>query len=229
MLRPKHKISRREMKEDALVTTYAQVTSFYERHRRTIQYGVLAAAGLIILAVVLANNRSSGNEKAMTALGKVYPLYDAGQFQQAVDGVPERNIQGLASIVDNYGSTPSGELARFYLAGCYFQLGRYDEALEHFEDCSPEGDFLEASRLAGMGACREARGEHAEAASLFEKASGLDRKAAAAPENLFHAARNLGLAGEKERAIELYTRLKKEYPASVYAREVDRAIAGLSV
>jgi hypothetical protein len=44
-----------------------------------------------------------------------------------------------------------------------------------------------------------------------------------------NAARNYGKAGEKEKAIELYTKLKNNYPTSTFARDADRFIAGLSV
>jgi len=41
---PKKKISKRELKEDALITTYVKVTSLYEENKRTISIAVAVLA-----------------------------------------------------------------------------------------------------------------------------------------------------------------------------------------
>ncbi len=229
MLRPKKKISKRELKQDTLVTTYVTVTTFYDTYKKQISIGVTALVVLIIASVVFLKNRTENNDRAMTQLGEVFQYYDNGQYQVAIDGVPERNVAGLKSIVENYGGTTSGHLARFYLANAYFQLGNYDEALKNYEDFSSSDELLAVSRLSGIGECYEAKGMHKEAAESFEQAATKYPKDAATAENLNNAARNFGQAGDKEKAIELYKRLKKNFPVSSYAREADRFIAELSV
>jgi tetratricopeptide (TPR) repeat protein len=229
MLQPKKKISKKELKEDALITKYVQLTSFYEEHRRNISIAITIAVVLIIASVVYINNRNASNDHALADLGKVYQYYDNGQYQLAIDGVPERNIPGLTSIVANYGSTPSGNLAKFYLADAYYKLGKYDDALENFKDFSPPGQLLSVSTLSGIADCYEAKGMYAEAAEYFEDAATKYTDDASAPENLNNAARDYGLAGKKDKAIELYKRLKTHFPTSSFAREADRYIAQLSV
>lgn len=229
MLNPKKKISKKELKEDALISTYAKTMTFYEQNKRYISIGLTSLVAVIILIVVLVNNRNANNEKAAAELGKVLQLFDGNQYQQAVDGVPERNIAGLKSIVDNYGGTSAGQSARFYLANSYYNLGRYDEALAQFEDYSPTDDVLDVSRLAGVASCYEAKGNPSEAASNFEKAATKYADDVTAAENLSHAARNYVQAGKKEHALELYKKIKKDYPKSAAARDVDKFIAQLSV
>jgi tetratricopeptide (TPR) repeat protein len=229
MLQAKRKITKRELKQDALITTYMKATAFYEQHKKNISIGLTAAVVLIIAVVVYVNNRNANNEKATTDLGKVYQYYDNGQYQLAIDGVPEKNIAGLKSIAENYGGTPSGEMARFYLASAYFQLGKHDDALREFEDLSPKGELLTISRLAGIAGCYEAKKEWKDAAEYFEKAATKDAKDISAAENLSYAARNYALAGDKEKALSLYKKLKKNYPTTTFARDADRYIAQLSV
>jgi tetratricopeptide (TPR) repeat protein len=229
MLRPKKKISRRDLKEDALVSTYVKLTSFYETNKRAISIGMTALVVAVFAVVIFLKNRSDNNEKAITALGAIFETYDAGQFQKSVDGIPEKNIQGLKSIVDNYGGSPTGDLARFYLANAYAQLGRYDEALKEFEDYSPPGELLSVSRLSGIGSCYEAKSMFKEAAASFEKAATQYPKDVSAAENLNNAARDYGQAGDREKAIDLYKRIKKNYPTTAFARDADRYIAQLSV
>jgi len=229
MLQPKKKITKRQLKEDALITSYAKARAFYDAHKRTISMSITAVAVVTIALVVYVKNRQENSESALARLGAIATYYDNGQYQLAVSGIPERNLPGLAAIVEEFGGSPGGEIARFYLADAYYQLGQYDQALSHFENFSAPNPTLEASRLSGIAACHEALGHYGDAAEHFERASAVDSDGALAAENLNHAARNYALAGDREKAIQLYQRVKKDYPASSFGRDAERFIAELSV
>jgi tetratricopeptide (TPR) repeat protein len=228
MLTPKKKITKKELKEDALVTSYVKATTYYEEHKRAISIGVTAFAVVVIALIIYGKNRAENNVSASTDLGSIYQFYDNGQYQIAIDGVPERNIKGLKSIVDDYGSSDAGDIARFYLANAYYQLGKYDEALDQFKRFSPSDETLEISRRSGIACVYEAKGMPREAAENFEKAADVNSKDVNAAENLSNAARNYAGAGEKEKALDLLKKLKKTYPATVFGRDADRGIAALS-
>lgn len=228
MLGPQKKITKKELKHDPVVSTYEKALTFYYENKKYVSYSTTALIVLIIATVVYANNRRASNEKAALELGKVFQLYDSGQYRQAIDGVPEAGTMGLKSIVDNYGG-PSADLARFYLADACYHLGEYDEALKHFQEFSGGNDILQASALAGAAACYEAKGDHASAAEYYEKAFDKSRDSPVAPEFLHHAAHNYGASGNKDRAVMLYKRIKKDFPNSTYARDVDRYIVQFSM
>jgi TolA-binding protein len=228
MLKPKKKISKKEIKEDRLVTSYFEATTWYEANKKIVN-GVLA--GVVVMALLIVayvNNVSSNNLKATTELGKVLPYYDQGKFDLAIGGNLQDNIRGLQTIVDDYGSTKAGELATFYLANSYFAQGDYDKALKYYMDVDVKDDLISASSLAGAGACYEAKHEYAKAASSFEKAAFKSSKDVNAPENMVHAAQNYILAGDKGKAVELLKKVKKEYPTSAVTRDIDRWIAEAS-
>ena len=229
MVQAKRKISKREMKQDALITSYMKATTLYEENKKNIGIGITIVAVLIIGAIVYVNNRNADSEKATTDLGKIYQYFDNGQYQLAVDGIPQQNIAGLKTIVEEYGGTRSGEMARFYLANAYLHLGKTDEALKELEDFSPKGEILAVSRLAGIAACYEAKGQWRDAGEYFEKASTKYAKDPSAAENLNNAAHAYSLAGDKEKALALYKKLKANYPTTTFARDADRFIAQLSV
>jgi len=233
MLTPKKRLSKREMKQDPLLTTLGQLETFYEVNKKYISYGL---TGLLIVAVAVfmfINNRRANNEKATAEFGKVFKLFDAAvsdpkQYALAINGQPERGIMGLKAIAENYGGTESGELARFYLANAYFNLGQYDEAFKQYDKFSGGDKALRASALAGVGACYETKKEYGKAGSNFENAASLTSNPGNAPEYLNEAAKCYGMAGEKEKAIALLKRIKKEYPTSTFAREADRYITQFS-
>jgi tetratricopeptide (TPR) repeat protein len=228
MLKPKKKISKKEIKEDKLVTTYFEATTWYETNKKIVN-GVLA--GVVILAIVIVaymNNVTSNNVKANTELGKVLPYYDQGKFDLAINGNLQENIRGLQSIADDYGSTKSGELAKFYLANAYFAQNDHDKALKYFLDVSISDELIAASALSGAASCYEAKGDFEKAASMFEKAAFKSAKDVNAAENMFNAARNYLTIGKKEKAAELFKKVKKDFPTSLVARDIDRWIAQAS-
>jgi len=225
MLKPKKGLSKREMKEDKLVTSYFKTRTWIEANRRLVSY--IVAVPVILLAVFwfVENNRRQSNERATTDLAKVFSLYDQGQYQLAIDGIPQENIRGLQSIVDDYGSTHSGEMAKLYLADSYFNLHQYAKALKYFQGVDLGDKLLSSSALAGEAACYEAQGNHEDAANLYEQAASKYMTALEAPNDLFKAASNFSLAGNKNKAADMLHRIKKEFPTSTYARDIDRYLA----
>ena len=229
MLRAKKKISQRVIKQDALVTTYFKAQVWYDENKKRVS----TAAGIVaVLAVALwfySNNMRANDDRATSELAKVFTFYDNGQYQIAINGIPEKNVTGLQSIVDNYGSTKAGNIAKFYLANAYYNSQNYDKALQYFSDFSGGGNALvENSAIAGIGACYEAKGDFKKAAENYEKAALKNSEDPNAADNLVNAARNFGKSGDKNRAVELLKKVKKDYPTSTAARDVDRYLAEVS-
>ena len=229
MLKPKRKIVKKELKQDALISTYAQVVDYYDKHKRNIGIGITVVVVGVLGITAYLNNQETNNGKASAELGKVISFFDSGNYRLAVDGAPEMNVPGLRSIVDNFGGTTAGNHARFYLASALYNLGEYAKALDEFSSYDGQGDMLRIARLSGMAACYEAMNDYARAAEHYESAALLVGTDASVPENLNHAARNFALSGDKEKALELYERLKKDHSTSAFGREADRYIAQLSV
>lgn len=229
MLQPKKKISKRELKEDTLVSSYAKVTKYYGTHKRTISIAITAVVAVVLITAVYLKNRADASEQALARLSQITSFYDNGQYQLAIDGVPARNIAGLKAIAEDGGSSPGGELARFYLANAYLNLGNYDEALNEFKSFSPSGDDIAIARYAGIAACYEAKREYSDAGSFFEKAASVSSTDTRVPEFLASAARAYANAREKEKALDLYRRLKKNHATTPYGRDADRYITQLSM
>jgi len=228
MLNPRKKVTKKDLKEDKLVTTYFKASEYIEENKKRLSWLVGGLVVVSIGAVIYFNNRAANEEKAATALGQIIRYYDQGEYQTAIDGKPEKNVVGLKDVVENYGGTSSGDLARFYLANAYYYTGKIDEALNEFENFSGRYPPLRSSALAGIASCYEAKGDHQKAAEYFEKAASKSADAQLTPEYLHHAARDYGLSGKKDRAVELLKRLKKDFPTSTYARDADRLLAQFS-
>ena len=229
MLKPRKRITKKELKQDQLITTYVKATEFFRNNRKLVSGTITGLVIGVIVVIAYLNNRNSDNLKAATELSQVLNLFNGGAYQMAINGDPTRNITGLKSIVDNYGSSETGEQAKIYLADCYYYIGSYDEALKYFKDYDGSDRLLEASADAGIAEVYEIRGDHQKSAEYYDRAASRDSKSFLTPQYLIGAARNYIKIGKKDRATDLLTRVKKNFPDSPYATNLDYYIAEAKV
>jgi tetratricopeptide (TPR) repeat protein len=226
MLKSRKKITKKELKQDKLVTWYFKVSDQAQKYQKQITTGVISLIVVVLLVFFLFIKPNQENEElASTALGNISTFYDYKQFQMAMEGIPERNIIGLKSIVSEYGSTKAGEISKIYLGNCYFVMGDYDNALQNYDDFSGSEKIFKVAALVGKAAVYEAKGQYAEAGSEFEKAAAKAKDDIQSPEIYLNAARNYGLAGNKKKAVELIEKIKLNYPTSTASKESDRYLA----
>ena len=225
MAQKKKKITKKEIQEDQLVTTFYKVEEFIEQHKQNIIIGV-AAVAIIALAIVWYNNKKvEDNLQATAELAKVVPLFESGSFQEAIDGQPGTNLNGLKSIVENYGSTEQGEFAKIYLADSYYYLGDYANARKYYEDYSGNSKLHKAAAYAGIAACYEQEGDYEKAAGYYNKAANVSKYNPLTPDYLLNAGINYIRINKKDMAETVLNRIKKEFKTSPIAREVDKYLA----
>jgi len=225
MLTKRKKLSRKEIKEDGLITFYYKAVGLYETHKKNFLIGGVAV--IVVAAALFFYNqqKNSNNDKANVELARVIPLFDSGMYLEAIQGNPNAKVLGLKKIVAEYGNSDNGEIAKIYLAHSYAYLGKVDEALANYEDYSGSNDLFKASALAGAAACYESKNEFEKAAELFRKASTVSEENALNPQYLLSAGINLLKQKKTTEAKEIFERIKKDFAATPSGREVDRYLA----
>ncbi|NWF50059.1 MAG: hypothetical protein HXY49_05915 [Ignavibacteriaceae bacterium] len=222
MLRKKKKLSKKEIKEDKLITTYYKALGFFEENKKRIMtFGGIIVA---VIAIVWFISYQAGqkNEKAGLELSRVMTLYDNGSYLEAIEGRQGTNVLGLKKIVDEYGSTENGETAKIYLANAYSILGRLDDAYKYYEDYDGSIEIYQSAALAGQADYFSVKNNFLEAAELFLKASKISASNVFNSDYLLKSAINFIKAGEKEKAKDILNSIKADYPNSQAAREIDR-------
>jgi len=220
MLKPKKKLTRREIKEDKLVTYYFKSVDYVRENSKVIG-GVVAALVFVALGSFwMARHRAEKEAKAAVALAKAQPAYDSRNYQSA--------IPSLSEIVEKYDGSRSARMAAFYLANAYFDQGDYDKAMQYFESSGkgarrdPE---LSASSLAGVAACLEEKRQYLEAASTYEKVAEKYSNSFLAPQYLLDAGRCYVLAGKPRDARRVYQQVIDKYPKSGLVSDAELALA----
>ncbi len=228
MLKAQKKITKKEIKEDQLVTAYFKAKMWLEENRKYLSYIIGIPLLLIVALVVWNQKKKDWNETATYMVARIMPAYEQGKYEDAINGIPQDGIQGLLTIVQEYGSTPAGQIAKLYLANSYKELGQFDKALEQYNDINIDDPLLYATALAGKGICLEHLSRYEEAAKAFEKAASKGVEEIQTAENLQRAAWNYYTIGNKSKAFDLLTKIKKEYPNSTAAKDIEKLLALVS-
>ena len=220
---PKTISKRKELRQDKAVTIFVKAQEFiYEN--RTLAYGIAGVIVLILLGIAgYAFLQSQRADEAQNLLGSIVTVYEEGQYEQALDGT--LNITGLLDIAADYGSSEAGNLAHFYAADALFRLGRYDEALPHFEAVDKGNNIVGASALAGEAAVHEMQGNYGRAGALYEQAATQYDDGLTSPGYLYSAGRAYEKAEQYEDARDAYARIRDQYPDSNQAQNIDFYLA----
>lgn len=186
--------------------------------------GVIAIVGVFFL---YQQQNKSDESVAYSLLSQVEAHVDNGNWQHAVDG--DSTLTGLRQIIQEYGSTPSGNHAKILIGDSFLALQEADSALTYYRTYTGKNPDLAASAKAGEAACFLHKKAFPEAAAAFEKASETAVNHALKASYLSDAADTYLLLGKTDMAVDLYKRIIKKYPgftATAKAQESLLAIAG---
>jgi tetratricopeptide (TPR) repeat protein len=209
VLAAKKKIAVREVAQKSTVSEYwAKTRAFYDAYQKYLLYGGVAVVVIAVFGYIYISNKQKNNEEANRLLRVVQPLVQQGQYKMAIEGDKARKISGLLDIVNQYGGTPTGQLAGVLLGNCYLYSDQFDKALAAFDDASPSSDLLAAAAYAGMAASYEGKKDYASAAKYYQKsASAYDNEFLTAA-RYFNAGRMYCMSNDKEKAKEMLTKVR---------------------
>ncbi len=220
MLTPKKKLTRREMKQDKLVTTWFKVTDYLSEHSRELTMAV--GGGVLVVALFFLFNWMKARDE----------LNASEKFVQARTEYNKQNyfaaIPLLEKFVNEYGGTPSAGLATIYLANAYMHNKDYANAEKFYKQYLDDVDddpILSISAAYGLAATYEERGDYAKAAGLYEEAASQHDDSYRAPQLLISAARCFKQAGQAEGARRALQKLIDKYPKSALAEEAKLLMA----
>lgn len=200
---------------------------FFEKNGRNIGYVFL---GLLIAAALVFGYRSLISqprvEKAAEMIAEAQYRFEGEtpDFELALVG--DANGAGFLDVVEKYGSTPSGNLAKHYAGICYLRQGDLENAAKYLSKFSPvkgiPGALINAQNFGLQGDIAVEQQNYAAAVKFYEKAVKAADNNLTAPMYL----RKAGLAeqaqGNAQKAAEFYERISTSYPQSMEAREAEK-------
>lgn len=227
MIAKKKKLNKKEIQEDKLVTSYYQAVQFYEKNQTPILIGAAIVVAIVLAVVWYSNKTMQENMMANTQLSRVLPAYNAGNYQLAIDGQDGTPNSGLKKIVEEYGSTDQGEIAKLYLANSYYFLGNYEEALNYYDSFSGGSADFKAAAAAGIAACELANGNKEDAADDYIGAANVSSDNPNNAEYLLNAGKIYLELGDTKEAKKIFDEINDKYSTTSAGKLVSRYSTGL--
>lgn len=203
---------------------------FWTRYNRPI---LIAGVAVILLAggyLAYKNFIKEPNErKAAEAIYKAEEYFRMDSLQKALNG--DGINLGFVKIIDRYGGTKAGNLARFYAGSALLQTGNYAKAASYLKDFDTDARQIQARAYKLLGDAYAEQGKNGEALENYKKAARhFEKDEANSSDYLFMAAyfADRVIKNQKE-AIDLFKELKKKYPRTERGFEADKYLAQLGV
>jgi len=200
---------------------------FFEKNAKIIS--IVFGAAVVVALLLLATHRfytipheSKAKEQIFTA----EQYFEKDSFNLALNGAG--NYPGVLDIIDNYGRTPAGKLARYYAGISYLHLGKYKEAINFLEDFKTDDLLLKPVATGAIGDAYAELGNKEKALKYYEEAADMKANSFTTPIYLLKAGRMQESMGNKEKALAIYKSIKDKYGDSNEGRLVEKYIARLA-
>ena len=201
----------------------AKTEQFIEKNKKRLT--IIAVAVVVALAIwayvaLVAQPRQVRAAEDMFAAEQ---WFNEGNFEQALNGNDQ--FLGFADIIDEYGSTKSGNLAKYYAGICQLNLGQYNEAIDLLKSYKGKDLFTGAEALMLIGDAYAELENAADAAKYYEKAATKANNFIVTPTALWKAGMMYLQLGKNDDAVKAFQQIKENYPESPEYSEADKYIA----
>lgn len=200
---------------------------FFEKNAKLIS--IIFGAAVVIALLLLATHRfyTIPNEnKAKEQIFAAEQYFEKDSFNLALNG--DGNYPGVLDIIDSYGRTPAGNLARYYAGISYLHLGKYNEAISYLEDFKTDDLLLKPVATGAIGDAYAELGNKEQAVKFYAKAAEMKTNNFTTPIYLLKEGRMYEMMGNKEKALSIYQSIKDKYEDSNEGRLVEKYIARLT-
>jgi tetratricopeptide (TPR) repeat protein len=215
-----------EGKDVDLGEVYTRTELFLDRNKKAIVIGVV---GLVVVVGGLLGYRKLIAEpaarEAAEMMWKAEYYFEVDSFDLALNG--DGQWPGFLEVVDRRGSTPSADLAHYYIGAIHMQRAEYEQAIEHFKKADMDDDVLRVMAVGSIGDALVELQRPAEAVKQFDKAAGMATNDFTTPMYLMKAGILHKQLGNASAARKAFDRVATEFPTSPDANQA-RKYAGLA-
>ena len=220
----KENVQKDEERLEQIESTLGKTEMFIEKNRNTIMVflGIIIVVVLAIFGVkkFIFEPREA---EAQTAIFHAEQLFENDDYATALNG--DGNNAGFMDIINEYGGTKTGNLARYYAGICYLNTGDYNNAIKYLGEFKGKDQMVKPLATGAMGDAYLELDNAAEAAKCYEKAAKESANSFTSPMFLMKAGLAYEMVENYEKALEMYKIIKAEYPNSNEGFSVEKYIA----
>ena len=200
-----------------------RLENFYETYKQQATY-VLSGI-LIILIGFYAYRNFVVKPKETEARDLIFMAeyyFGIDSFELALNGPPDQSFFGFLDIIDDYKSTKTGNLARYYAGICYMHLQDYDEAIRQLKKYRTKSRMLRPITYGAIGDAYSELEDYKQAVKYYVKAYKNNKNEFTTPLYMSKAALVYEELEQYNKAIEIYEAIKKDFKDTQEAANVDK-------
>ncbi len=221
----KEKDTNKEFEVEEIVS---QSEQFIENNSKKIIYAIIAIT--LVVGAILGFKYGyliPQEKKAAAAMFKGEQYFAKDSFALALNG-NGADYEGFEAIINQYGSTDAGNLAKAYAGICYYKMGDNQKAVDLLKSFKGKENMISPSILGLIGDCYVNMGNLKEGVSYFEKAAKEADNEVISPIYLKKAGIAYENLKEFDKAVQAYNTIKEKYYTSVEAGDIDKFITRAS-
>jgi tetratricopeptide (TPR) repeat protein len=225
------KMSKKKVNKQAQDSTFENVEQALSRTEHFIEKNQkrITTIAVIVALIVLGYwgyKKYILAPKVIEAQEYIFPAqqyFEKDSFNLALNG--DGNNFGFLDIIDNYGSTPSGNLAEYYAGICYLNLGNFEEAANYLNNYNGDDLLTNVAAKGALGDAYVEMGDKLKGAEYYEKAASVFTNDFTTPLYLMKAAEVYFSEKKYDKALSIYTRIESEFPESREYRNIEKYIS----
>ena len=171
----------------------------------------------------LVKGPKEGKAKDAIVYAKKYFEIDSMSLALKGDGMH----LGFEAIAKQYSGTAAGNRATFGAGIANLKLGKYADAVKYLEDFSTDDALLNARKYGCLADAFAEQNQMDKAIENYKKAADVADNEITAPTYLYRAALALEQKGDKKEALDLYKKVKADYPDSQEGAAAEMYVAKL--
>ncbi|MDB4920961.1 tetratricopeptide repeat protein [Mucilaginibacter sp.] len=203
---------------------FKPTSNFVQENQKSLLFIVGAILVMIVAYIAYQKFYIAPQEiKASNQMHVAQDFWAKKEWDKAIKG--DAGYPGFQKIIDDYSNTKAANLAYFYLGTAYLNKGEFQKAIDNLTNYRGGDSMLAAE---AFGSTADAYVELKD----YDKASTYFKKAADKANNKFLSPlylKKLGLVYETQNdnksAVEVYKKIKSDYPESTEAQNIDEYIA----
>ena len=213
-----------EDKNTEMASVITRSEEFIQKNQKNITIAVIAV--LVIVLAIFGLRKWYFQPRETRAAEEMFAAeqwFAQGDFEKALNG--DDTFRGFLSVIDNYGSTKSGRLAKYYAGAAYLRMGNYDEAINWLKKYNGKDTFTRPLAKMMLADAYMEKGDTKAAADNYVAAADLADNYITAPTALYKAGMAYLMLDNKAKALECFQKVKSNYPESTEYQEIDKYIA----